>query len=409
VTVEQLVPCPASLELDEILARLRQPSALAPFDDAILNFASSLSTILLRDPQARGYGELVALAYWMRKAELTRLRDEYQASGRADVVRVPRGLVFHVPPANVDTIFVYSWLLSVLCGNRNLVRLSRRASPQTEILCRVINQALAAADSALQQGTAMIRYGHEQEITDAASLAADVRVIWGGDHTVNLIRRSPLAPHAKELTFPDRYSMAALKASAYLAAAPEQVSAIAEKFYNDLFWFDQMACSSPRIVFWVGEDAACRDAAGRFYRTLAEHPKARMYEQQPAARIQKFTFACGALMDAQAEALEEFAPLSVLDRVPGSAIPHNYTGAGLIFSQSTGSLTDLTPFIERRHQTMVQFGFGGAELTEFARSLNGRGLDRIVPIGRALDFYSIWDGFDLLEELTRHVQILSVP
>ncbi|RAV23587.1 acyl-CoA reductase, partial [Staphylococcus warneri] len=26
-----------------------------------------------------------------------------------------------------------------------------------------------------------------------------------------------------------------------------------EKFYNDVFWFDQMACSSPRLVVWIGE------------------------------------------------------------------------------------------------------------------------------------------------------------
>ncbi|MFC6804089.1 acyl-CoA reductase [Deinococcus caeni] len=39
---------------------------------------------------------------------------------------MPRGLVFHVPPANVDTIFIYSWLMSVLAGNRNVIRLSSR-------------------------------------------------------------------------------------------------------------------------------------------------------------------------------------------------------------------------------------------------------------------------------------------
>src|SRR5229473_1854189 len=44
------------------------------------------------------------------------------------VRRFPRGLVFHVPPANVDTIFVYSWALSALAGNRNVVRISPRAA-----------------------------------------------------------------------------------------------------------------------------------------------------------------------------------------------------------------------------------------------------------------------------------------
>ena len=81
----------------------------------------------------------------------------------------------------MDTIFIYSWLLSVLAGNRNIIRLSLRVSPQTEILCRLFNQTLEATPDSLKDSTLMIRYGHEREITQALSAVVDVRVIWGGD------------------------------------------------------------------------------------------------------------------------------------------------------------------------------------------------------------------------------------
>src|SRR5438876_12279241 len=122
-----------------------------------------------------------------------------------NTLRVPRGLVFHVPPANVDTIFIYSWLISVLTGNRNIVRLSKRASPQTDVICRVFNATLATAGRSLRQNTVMLRYGHEPEITEALSAVADVRILWGGDATITAVRSFPLPPHATELTFPDRY------------------------------------------------------------------------------------------------------------------------------------------------------------------------------------------------------------
>ena len=32
---------------------------------------------------------------------------------------------------------------------------------------------------------------------------------------------------------------------------------------------------------------------------------------------------------------------------------------------------------------------------------NGSGIDRIVPIGHALDFAAVWDGKDLVTELLR--------
>jgi hypothetical protein len=41
----------------------------------------------------------------------------------------------------------------------------------------------------------------------------------------------------------------------------------------------------------------------------------------------------------------------------------------------------------------------------FARSLNGSGIDRIVPIGQALAFGRFWDGYDLLAEFTRSTLI----
>jgi len=37
--------------------------------------------------------------------------------------------------------------------------------------------------------------------------------------------------------------------------------------------------------------------------------------------------------------------------------------------------------------------------------LNGRGIDRIVPLGKALTFNRYWDGYDLLAEMIRHVYV----
>jgi hypothetical protein len=40
--------------------------------------------------------------------------------------------------------------------------------------------------------------------------------------------------------------------------------------------------------------------------------------------------------------------------------------------------------------------------------LQGRGIDRIVPFGDALSFGTLWDGYDLLAELTRTISV-AVP
>jgi hypothetical protein len=57
--------------------------------------------------------------------------------------------------------------------------------------------------------------------------------------------------------------------------------------------------------------------------------------------------------------------------------------------------------VVRRDQTVTHFGFTAPELTDFARAVAGAGIDRLVPIGEALTFAAVWDGYDLLREFTR--------
>ena len=116
---------------------LRGVAPLPSFDKASLAFVEALSSALMRMPEARMYPELTALAFWMRKANLERLRtDLEQRQGNA--LLVPRGTVLHIAPSNVDTIFVYSWFLSLLTGNRNIVRFSSKVSVQDVVLVGAI-------------------------------------------------------------------------------------------------------------------------------------------------------------------------------------------------------------------------------------------------------------------------------
>ena len=44
---------------------------------------------------------------------------------------------------------------------------------------------------------------------------------------------------------------------------------------------------------------------------------------------------------------------------------------------------------------------------EWARPAGGvRGVDRIVPMGKTMDFDLIWDGYDLVSRLTRTVSMI---
>ncbi len=409
--VQQLTPVAESIELETLLNRLSRPTqTLQPFSDEVVEFCHALSRRIFADPEAKTYPELQSLAFWMRKSEVLRMRAEFQSADRAPLRLTPRGLVFHVPPTNVDTISIYSLLLALLTGNRNIVRLSPRAAVQSHILVRLLNVEAQGAGPALQSGTSVISYRRDDAITAAISRVCDVRVIWGGDATVNTIRAFPLSPHGRDISFPDRYSMSAIETSRYLEASDAARRDLAARFFNDVYWFDQMACSSPHLIAWFGEDAGASITASRdFYARVGAYAQSRGVQSEPATRIAKFTFACRAILDRPVIRYRNFHNELTVVEVEGlSGLSREHSGGGLLYHVFLRRLNDLVPFIERRDQTLSQFGFTLPELDGLVQELNGRGIDRIVPIGDALSFRRHWDGMDLFAELTRAVYIHPV-
>jgi hypothetical protein len=393
------------VEADDLVAQLRaEPPGgrLTVGDPRIVEFVTKFARKLLAPATARRFPELASLGFFLRKGEITR------ALSTLDGLRFPRGLVFHVPPANVDTIFVYSWALSALAGNHNVVRVSSRSAGAAEAVLEALNAALSEVDSATAATVAatqrMVTYDRSDAVSGALSLAADLRVIWGGDTSVAALRRYPLSPHARDLTFPDRSSFAIVSVDGWRRASAAERRAAVEGFYNDSYWFDQAACSSPRAVFWVGEGLGFEE---EFRTLLADVLKAKQHVTEPAMAVQKRVSAYGAAADGAVTAIEFGSGdgLVTLELTGPEALPREWLGAGTFATARVGSLADLVPIVVRKDQTVSQFGFTEAELVEFVTALAGRGVDRIVPFGSALTFSAIWDGYDLLAEFSRRVTV----
>lgn len=404
VSVQQLLPERAQFALDEVLSRLRATPVAIPFEASRRDFIADVARELGR--RGRGLPETQALAYWMRKAEVHRLAESFSALGTEHCVLMPRGTVFHIPPANVDTLFVYSWALSTLVGNRNIVRLSSRATDQSNLIIDTIRDVLRDHPG-VEGSTVMITYGHDDAITRAISAESDVRVIWGGDATVNRVRAVPLPPHASELVFADRFSMAAIGLSAYEALRAADRDRLAELFFNDAYWFDQLGCSSARLVIWVGPGQPAT-ASSDFYARVRSVARAKHYEVDTSAAIAKLSQSHRTMIDAEVNRYS--APDNVMTVLSMAEFPDvrgEFCGAGLFYELHVEGLDDIVPHVKRADQTLATFGIPESDLQRFVHELRGRGIDRIVPFGQALQFNRFWDGYDLLAELTRKVTIAT--
>lgn len=401
--IQQRFPAGPDVEVTDLLAAVTaepEGGRLKVGDPRIVDFIVKFARKLLATATARRFPELASLGFFLRRGEINKALAGLETSG--DELRFPRGLVFHVPPANVDTIFVYSWALSALAGNPNVVRISARSAGAAETVIACLNEALAEADPIVAQTQRMVTYGRDEAVTSALSAACDLRVIWGGDRSVAEIRKSPIAPHARDLTFPDRASFAAISVDGWAEATPEQRRDAAVGFYNDSYWFDQAACSSPRTLFWVGDEAGARTGRSEFLGLLAEVVAGKHFVVEPAMAVQKRVSAYGVAAEGHATSIS-FASNAVatLELTNPADVPREWLGVGTFPQATLSGLDEFVRIAERKDQTFSHFGFQREELVEFAHALAGRGIDRIVPFGSALSFAAVWDGYDLLSEFSR--------
>ena len=403
--VRVLAPTPATGSWSDFLAGAHA-EVREPFASERCDTIGRLSEALLRDPVLRRDPASVAAAYWIRRAAVARLEEVFRAKQAAEpgVVRVPVGRVLHLSPSNVDTLFVYPWVLSFLCGNANVVRVSRERTPVVEAMLRALD-AVSLERPELARGNRFVTYEHDADVTAALSRWCSHRIIWGGDETVAALRPLELNPHASERVFGSKFSYAVIDAAGYLAADEAERTKLAGAFWNDLFWFDQMACSSPHVVFWVGEASGSERAVDDFERRLELEVERRGWAPDASASVGRlnFAFRLAATSDVRVH-LEHrgFVGIRVRD---ARAVDKQICGGGLIRHARLERLEDLGDFAGEADQTVTHFGFDRDRLEALAARVGARGVDRIVPVGEALSFGVVWDGFDLLDDLTRRVAV----
>ncbi len=402
--VDLLFPAGPQTPAETVVAEIdaaRAVDGLRVGDPRMVDFLTGLARPLLAPDVTRRYPELGTLGFFLRPTRLREVLDR-AGDGPADTVRSARGLIFHLPPANVDTIFVYSWALAALAGNAGIVRVSPRAGGATTLLLRLLNEQLTTADPVIARTQRMVGYGHDDSVTGTFSAACDLRVIWGGDETVRRIRAIPLAPAARDLTFPDRSSFAVVAIDAWRAADESTRDDLARRLANDAYWFDQAACSSPRALFLIG--AATHAAAVRddllTRVAAAAHDQER--DRDPAMAVQRRVSAYDLVAAGSAEAVWPYgsAVLGVGLTSPADT-PRRWLGAGVFPVATVPTLTDLAAILQRRDQTLAVFGFTPAQLRDLVGSIGSGGVDRIVPLGSALAFTPVWDGYDLFAEFCR--------
>ena len=374
--------------------------AMVPFDEKIINFLNDVSAQIMSDRRSRAYSDVITFGFWIRKSSVLKLKDRFDIKDNA--FRIGKGVAFHIAPSNVPVNFAYSLVTGLLNGNANIVRVPSKDFPQIAILTDAFNKALLEHPS-LQPYVVCVRYGRNKEINDLFSAVADVRLVWGGDKTIEELRKSPLPPRSGEITFADRYSIAVIDSDKYLCI--EDKKKTAEDFYNDTFLSDQNACTSPRIIVWTGSQI---DEAKKIFWEAEHDLVEKKYSFQAIQGINKLTqcFMAGAALDGIKVVPHKD---NLIVRVAVSQITDTLMdyrdNSGYFYEFDCNDISLIKPVCnDKRCQTIAYIGDSETIIPLLQSGV--KGVDRIVPIGKTMDFDLIWDGYNLSALLTRTVAIL---
>ncbi len=374
------------------------------FNEEGLDFLSDLSKQILSNKNIREYPDVATFAFWCRNSNLKKIIK----NSLTNHIRVGLGLVYHNSPSNVPINFAYSLAFGILSGNCSVIRLSSKETISASFTLNILNELLTLDKyKNLKKNINIIKFEHNDEVNSYWMSHADARIIWGGDETVAKMRSYKSKPRSREIVFPDRYSMSVLKADKIIDTSRSEMEKICENLFNDIYVMNQQACSSPQLFNWVGHKKNIDKAKDKLWTEFFSYVETR-HELEPIEYMDKYIDLCkSAMLNNNIKKINRTNNLLYnIELSHFNDNQHLQRGYfGTIHEISINSIHELSSIVDSRYQTLTYFGFDRKEIEEFVFLNNLRGIDRIVPLGRSMDMDVIWDGYDIINHLSRIIDI----
>lgn len=387
--------------------QFHEMKARKPYDQNVMEFLEELSKEICMNEKTAVSMEARSFAFWCRKNHL----NQWKMERKDGEYLLGLGMIFHIAPSNIPLLFAYSMVFGLLSGNGNVIRISQRTLEKSKDICEVIERVMRKEKyKEIYENNLIMTYKKDDGLTTKLSKMCDGRVVWGGDETIENMRRYPLKTSARELTFPDRNSIAVFGLSHIKNADEEEKEDLAYRFYNDTFLMDQNACSSPRLIYWLNEDDIPKEESKKireeWWQTF--YKVSQKYDLTPWKASKKYEQICYEIMEFheidQVKRYKNTIYVSQLKENSKSA-DHYRGNFGCFYEYEIKSLNQMLTVLDRKIQTIVYEGINPEKLAvEIIRS-GVKGADRIVKAGSALELDRIWDGKDVIASLSRIIQI----
>ena len=304
----------------------------------------------------------------------------------------PLGLVGHFGPGNYAINAAYSWLAGFICGNLNIVRISRRATSEDlavfEIIGRVL-QEMGCKDF-------FVGYLEATQVTELISSIVDARIVWGSDLTVKQFRGMQTRARCRDIFFGHSDSICIVDLDLFFSQSKTIKQFLINCISNDLFLAEGGPCTAASNVVVVSKKMTIDLIRSKAIELLAEAEAA--YNQKNRWSLESFNMQTATLQRFILDKAYKFESLedSSLRICFSSQVEAEKLMYRSLFVIPTSDPWHVLKALKRRPSTVSQYGFSDC-LNEL---YSCTGSYRITEIGQAHSFQFAWDGVDLIRSLS---------
>lgn len=317
----------------------------------------------------------------------------------------PRGLICHWMAGNVQILGMFALVQCILTKNPNLIKVAAKDSGVFALLMSAfegIEYTTAAGCTIkgddLVKTVAVVYFSrHATELGERMSMAAKVRIAWGGKEAVETVAGYPSSIDCETVIFGPKLSYAVIAKEAL--SSEQEAKKLARKVSVDVSVFDQAGCASPHNLYIekggeVSPERFCAILAEAFPKTEIQIPKPSVSPEQISA-----IHSARGVYDFKGEVWgSDTMSWTILYSDDNELCKPVYSRVLMV--HPVGHINDALSHIKEYIQTI---GIAAPEdkAVAFADEATAAGVARCPQIGRMLNFEMPWDGVFLIDRLVK--------
>ncbi len=382
-----------------------QPSELSTdsrevFSEDIIKTLDIISKNLIKGIKNREVGdEYLYFAMWIRKKNLKRYKNIYNGKNIRG-----RGLTIHIAPSNVPTNALFTLVFGLLSGNSVAMRVSKRSRKDLLEPLRILDRT----KSELRYLFSIFECAYDDLCFKELSDKAKALVIWGGNQTIENVISEFSNKKIKILSFANKTSLSVINLNWLDTVDADHKKIAAKLFARDLFSFGQKACSSPKLLVATGElNMKIKKELIDFLGDVSNEG-IKMKEKGVKARdcyINAEEFAMKHGKENMINSKNLYCPL-FKDRDKEIGISELYQAGndGCLPIIHSNKWENISKYTQDNSQTMILIGLSDEQEEKIYLETKNTSITRYAKPGSALNIDIIWDGYDIVEELTRKIR-----